>query len=283
MFDVEEFRDFASIFGWTKRSGIEGTGGLYLDESKAKILITKIDRLEDYFFDVINKLDNDKHGNAIAFYNNKLTSIKNTYLEKNVNNQIELFENNICEIRKRNSDYRRIKEKARIEEVSESEDFNKYLAKEFVKIYDNCSQYYTYKVNFIANFEDKIRGYMLYDTLFDILNKGKIQNKENTKKTIPQYALFYYYIQASKEFPLFETDQRGKVKSIEELLLKAEIKTTPKYFQLKYNLINNHKSNRIALNQVKNILYVINNMLNDYPKAKEIAQSEYNLAINRNR
>jgi hypothetical protein len=62
------------------------------------------------------------------------------------------------------------------------------------------------------------------------------------------------------------------------LILKGDILTTTKYFQLEYDKISNHQSNRIAKNKVKSIGYVIDNMLKDYPKAKEIAYLDLNLA-----
>jgi len=282
MFDIEEFRSFALIHRWTERSGIEGPNGLYLREPEAKKLIDKIDRLEDVFFDVINKLDEIKEEYANTFYNDRIKSIKDTYIEKNVEAQIEVFENEICTKRRGHSDYRRIKEKAKREGISGSEDYNKFLAKCFVENFDKLPNY-TSKANYIAYFENKMNEYILYETLFEIINRGEKPIEEKAMPTIPQLALFYYYIQVSREFPKFEKHSKGKVKAIEELLKEEGIQTTVKYFQLKYNFINNHKTNRIALNQAKNISYVIDKMLIDYPKAKEIATSEYNLAINTNR
>ncbi|MCB0536041.1 MAG: hypothetical protein KDE33_00800 [Bacteroidetes bacterium] len=99
--------------------------------------------------------------------------------------------------------------------------------------------------------------------------------KNNKKKiSISQYALYVYYLQRSGEITWFENHPEGKLKAIKELLINEGIDTTPKYFQIKYNLINNYNTNRIAKNQIPNISYVIENLLSDYPRAKEIAIKE---------
>lgn len=282
MYDIEEFRSFAVIHRWTARSGFEGENGLYLMESDAKTLIDKIDRLEDVFFDVINKLVEIKEEYAITFYYDRIKSIKDTYIERQVKAKIEVFEDEICTKRKGHSDYKRIKEKAKRVGISESEDYNKFLAKCFVENFDKLPNY-TSKANYIAYFEETVKQYFLYDTLFEIINKGKKPKKEKTKTTIRQYALFYYYIQTSKEFPLFDNHPGGKVKGIEELVKNEGFTNSFKYFQTSYNFISNHKTNRIALNQVSNISYVIDNMLIEFPKAKQLALLELKEAKTKNR
>jgi hypothetical protein len=111
----------------------------------------------------------------------------------------------------------------------------------------------------------------------------KIESKKQKIISVPIYALYYYYLQASGYYPYFENHPQGKVVGISELIKKEKINTTAKYFQIKYNLISNHKTNRIALNQVSNISFVINEMLENYPKAKELALSELKLAQTKNR
>ncbi|CAM3445326.1 hypothetical protein FLLO111716_10840 [Flavobacterium longum] len=103
--------------------------------------------------------------------------------------------------------------------------------------------------------------------------KGKHKSRQRNAMSIPQHALYYYYLQAAGEFPYFENHPDGKLKAIEELVEIEQIPTTPKHFQMKYNFINNHQSNRIAKNQVANISYVIDKLSNNL-KAKEIAVSE---------
>ncbi len=112
----------------------------------------------------------------------------------------------------------------------------------------------------------------------------KVDSKKKPKSiSIPKYVLYYYYLQATGYHPYFENHPQGKVVGISELIKKEKINTTPKYFQIKYNHISNHKTNRIALNQVSNISFLINKMLNNYPKAKELALSELKLAQTKNK
>jgi hypothetical protein len=113
-----------------------------------------------------------------------------------------------------------------------------------------------------------------------LVHKGRrIKNNISVSKIV----LYYYYLQSVGKFPYFENHPQGKVKAIEELLVKDKIKTTLKHFQIKYNLINNHNTNRVAKNQVANIEYVANTMLKDYPEAKELALSELKLAQSKER
>ncbi len=95
--------------------------------------------------------------------------------------------------------------------------------------------------------------------------------------------MYYYYLQAGGYYPYFENHSAGKLKAINELIIKDNINTTDKYFQLQYNKISNHKTNRIAKRQASNIDYVANQMLNDYPKSKKIALLELKEATTKNR
>ena len=97
-----------------------------------------------------------------------------------------------------------------------------------------------------------------------------------TKANIPQLVLFYYYRQKSKELPLFDNHPKGKVKAINELIIKDNINTSAKNFQIEYNKIYNYDSNRIARKKLKTIEFVANTLLLDYPKAKKIALDELN-------
>lgn len=136
-------------------------------------------------------------------------------------------------------------------------------------------------------FESKQRFYK--EKLF-IEEKGLKEPKTNKSIesdariiTVPITVLYYYYLQAAGYFPYFENHPEGKLKAIENLIEKDNIDTTAKHFQIKYNIIGNHKTNRIAKKQAANISYVANQMLNDYPKAKEIALAELEEAQTKNR
>ncbi len=107
------------------------------------------------------------------------------------------------------------------------------------------------------------------------LNLQKTENGEiKIKPNIPQLVLFYFYRQSSGELPHFENHPKGKLKAIDELIVRDNIDTTAKNFQLEYNKIANYKTNRIARNKIKTIEFVIDNLLQEYPEAKRIAESE---------
>ncbi len=207
MFNIKEFRSFAVIHRWTARSGIEGPNSLYLMEPEAKILIDKIDRLEDVFFDVINKLVEIKEEYAITFYHDRIKSIKDTYIERQVKAKIEVFEDEICTKRKGHSDYKRIKEKAKRVGISESEDYNNFLAKCFVENFDKLPNY-TSKANYIAHFEEIVKQYFLYDTLFERLNKNQLNVTIKKDPTLKE---------------LFQADDVNVFDNIVELLLSKKI------------------------------------------------------------
>lgn len=135
-------------------------------------------------------------------------------------------------------------------------------------------------------FESKQRYYkekLLLEEKGLLPEKPKFKKFSLKEKSIPIVALYYYYLQAAGKFPYFENHPEGKIKAIEELIINDNINTTPKYFQIKYNHISNHKLNRIAKNQSTNIDYVANQMLNDYPEAKNIALIELKEALTKNR
>lgn len=118
-------------------------------------------------------------------------------------------------------------------------------------------------------------------------NKSEFGTKQASSKSlkisIPKYALYYYYLQLTGNYPYFENHPNGKVAGIKDIIEKEAINTTYKHFQLKYNFIANHATNRIAKNQESNISFVANNMLENYPKAKELALSELKQAATKNR
>ncbi|MCD2259585.1 hypothetical protein [Psychroserpens luteolus] len=134
-------------------------------------------------------------------------------------------------------------------------------------------------------FESKLRYYKEKIFIEDRKNKLKsikISNTEN-KVSIPQYALYYYYLQQSGDFGYFENHPEGKVKAIAELIRKESINTTTKYFQKEYNFIAHHRTNRVAKNKVSHIDFVANTMLKDFSKAKSIALLELKEAKTKNR
>ncbi|MFD0963826.1 hypothetical protein [Pseudofulvibacter geojedonensis] len=140
------------------------------------------------------------------------------------------------------------------------------LQKEF---FDSKLCYYKNKL-FIEEKEDKSE-----------ISSGN--SKKERRVSIPQYALYYYYLQQSGDFGFFENHPEGKVNAIKELIEKEELKTTPKYFQKVYNKIAHYKTNRVARNQISNIDFVINVMLKDFDEAKKIAIQELKEAKTKNR
>lgn len=111
-----------------------------------------------------------------------------------------------------------------------------------------------------------------------------IKSKDKSKSTtIPQYALYYYYLQESGDIEYFENHPKGKVTAIAELIKTEHLNTTKKYFQKVYNKFAHYRTNRVAKRQMANIDYVANTMLKNYPKAQEIARLELQEAKTKNR
>jgi len=125
-------------------------------------------------------------------------------------------------------------------------------------------------------FENKRRFYK--DEIFiderEEATKKALSRNNKKEPTVVHYALYYHYLQQSKDFGYFENHPQGKWIAIKELIKKENIKTTAKYFQIVYNRLTNYQTNRIAKKEEANISYVANTMLKDYPKAKEIALLE---------
>ncbi len=251
-------------------------------EDEAKRIYDSLDDLKGYLLEVVTKAKQDSLNQAEQYYNKRLLEINEYELAKERAVKIDELKLEVVNIRKGHILFKSIVNDGNEKELIDNSEMNDFTSHCFALHIARMINY-SGKVMFIADFHNKINEWFLYETLFKRFNEVKKTNKNVQRLTIPKYALFYYYIQVSREFPMFEKHPKGKVKAIEELLKKEGINTTSKYFQLKYNFINNHKTNRIALNQAENISYVIKNMLKDYPKAKEIAQNEYNLAIDANR
>jgi hypothetical protein len=107
--------------------------------------------------------------------------------------------------------------------------------------------------------------------------KVKANKRQQGKNTISQaiYALYFYYLQQTGYIPHFDNHKEGKLKAIEEVAKKID--KSAKKFQLEFNKIDYSKKNRIDSSQVNNMKRVIK-MLNDYPKAKALAEDELRLA-----
>ncbi|MEQ3664747.1 hypothetical protein [Olleya sp.] len=134
-------------------------------------------------------------------------------------------------------------------------------------------------------FESKRRFYK--DEIFINEREKPIPNPQKKldikQPTVVHYVLYYNYLQQSKDFGYFENHPEGKVTAIKNLIKDEGLKTTYKYFQLKYNHFTNYPSNRIAQNQVANISYVANTMLQAFPEAQKIALLELEKAILKSR
>lgn len=162
-----------------------------------------------------------------------------------------------------------------LDNLEQEELQNKVLGKEDENYLDLQKEFYEkkqrfYKERLLIEKEEKV-------------SNGKRKATKKKKITIPQYALYYYYLQVAKEHPHFENHLGGKVEAIKELIEKEKIDTTFKYFQIKYNFISHSNTNRVAKNQVANISYVANEMLKDFPEAQKIALEELQLAQKKDR
>lgn len=161
-----------------------------------------------------------------------------------------------------------------LNELNDEELQNKVLEKEDENYLDLQKEF----------FENKLRYYK--EEIFIEERDKQIKKKQSNRTketTVPQYALYYFYLQESGSFGYFENHPEGKVKAITQLIKEERLKTTTKYFQKVYNKIAHYKSNRVAKNQVSNISFVANTMLKDFPKAKRIALSELKEAKTKNK
>lgn len=98
--------------------------------------------------------------------------------------------------------------------------------------------------------------------------------KKEGKITIMAWALYYYYLQEAKVHPHFDNYPGGKVAATEEVAAKHKI--SAKRFQMDYNSIQQHKSERLHVSQLKNFNKVIP-LLQDYPDAQRKALDELNV------
>lgn len=110
--------------------------------------------------------------------------------------------------------------------------------------------------------------------------KGK-KGKGKKTPTVMQYALFYYFLQAVNLHDMFENHKHGKLAAITEIA--EELGVSVKNFQLMYNEIHLHSVDRVSKKHAHNISFVANNMLKGYPKAQELAFSEFKEAQTKNK
>ena len=137
----------------------------------------------------------------------------------------------------------------------------------------NNIQFYIHKLLFINHFKESLDKVSLLESLYKKYYEESNSTKENRPK-LAQIVMRYYYVHASGEEEMFENSHSTKIAAIQAALLNYHWLKSVKNFQSKYNKINFYRTNRIALNQVSNIKYVIDYLLNDYPKAKKIAINE---------
>lgn len=98
--------------------------------------------------------------------------------------------------------------------------------------------------------------------------------KKEGKITVMAWALFYYYLQIAKVLPHFDNHSGGKMAAIAEVGNRHNIH--PKRFQIEYNKIQQHKSERLHISQLKNFDKVIP-LLQDYPDAQREALNELDI------
>lgn len=98
-----------------------------------------------------------------------------------------------------------------------------------------------------------------------------IDGLHSTKPSQAVIALYYHYLQETKCIHYFENHEDKKMAAIRDVA--KEWGVSEKNFQRYYNRIHLYDSNRIAVDQIKNIQEVIP-MLAEYPKAQKLANEE---------
>lgn len=97
---------------------------------------------------------------------------------------------------------------------------------------------------------------------------------DNSRPNRTDIAYCIYYLSGTKELKLNAPFPSGEAwKEIGERYFKNS-----KNVEYMYNIITAKKDERLKKSKIKNIEYVIDNMLNEYPKAKELAKDELKLA-----
>ena len=104
------------------------------------------------------------------------------------------------------------------------------------------------------------------------LNNAKPSN--NTRPYSTDIAYCVYYLSITKELNLENSFPSGR--AWEEI--GTRYNKNAKNIETMYNLIASKKEERLKKTKLKNIKFVLENMLSNYPKAKELAKDELKLA-----
>ncbi len=127
------------------------------------------------------------------------------------------------------------------------------------------------------------RALVKFDQLYNLkINNYPLQSPpiSNTSKapTIC-WAFYYFYLQSAEVFPWFENHELGKMKAIDDIVAQHSVLRSPKNFQLAYNQLIK-RNQRLQHKNIPHITEAIQ-MLESYPKAREIAQKELETLKNR--
>lgn len=104
-----------------------------------------------------------------------------------------------------------------------------------------------------------------------------ITTLSNPKPTTRQYALYYYYLQESGEYPQFPSGQ--KLAKCQEISKRHGI--SAKNFQMDYNSIFDRKNGYSERSRIPNDTKAVIKMLSDHPKAQDKARLDLDPFENR--
>lgn len=244
------------------------------DKSKFESLDLK-NVIKEIYFTAISKAQND--------YQNEIEENKNRFLDTSYNEEqaVQKLNYYIDEIRVKNEDddcdYRFIKDDFIKENPNAKREEVQKAIIEILTIYINSEEiHYTDKLNYIEELPQQIyesnkihNQFLFFKKFIEEHNNKKISNANRT-----DIAYYCYYTSQTKTLEIDNVFPSSK--AWDEIGKKFN--KNPKNIQTIYNLIVSNEAERFKKTKIKNIEFVIENLLNNIPEALKLAKSELNIA-----
>ena len=231
--------------------------------NKLKPLDSFLFRFRCYFSDVINLIDfsikYDYEGHEIMMFKVKKKKLDET--ATSLSQFSDIIKRNILK-----GDY---SDAIKIQEfcLLVTDEIRKYLERDYLIDINN-----TFLKNHFDTIHQSIDKSIDFERIKFLKENSTKQVSNNLRPNRTDIAYFSYYSSISKELKLnndFPSDKAWQE-------LEEKFKKNWKNIQTAYNIIANNESERLKKSKEKNLIYVIEEMLNEYPKAKKEAQSELN-------
>lgn len=266
-FNYSAFREYERI----GLLGVTITVDNYQPERVAKSIIENIDkdRLFEHFKLILEEIIPNVQKESAEVNQRKLSRIKQKYPGRNQDAKVIQYENQIID------GYHNIPKSLRVILEKEELEFNaklKELTNDVIKTATSFKHHIS-GLLFITDIRKYLKEHLTNYFLYSMIKAPN--NNASKKPSAIHYALKVYYLQHARYIRFFQNHPEGTLKAIQEYVNSDDYHLGSwKNFQLIYNKISNYKTNRVALENVPKIEYVIQNMLSDYPKAILIAEEE---------